>query len=157
MGGSSHNGLKFMETLANQRQVVPGEPTVSVEYPCDPVRPRRVEEPVPPGGATPGTPAEEPLLADWKVIGRYLRNSIRTVQRWERKLGLPVRRLHNGSKSGVFAVRAELAAWLQVQKFRDESLSFGKSEKTLLLHTLEDLRQENQDPRRQLEAERAKR
>jgi hypothetical protein len=56
----------------------------------------------------------------------------------------------------VFAVRAELDAWLQAQKFRDESMSFGKSEKTLLLRALEDLRQENQELRRQLEIERAK-
>jgi hypothetical protein len=103
-----------------------------------------------------GLSARQPILANWKDIALYVGKSVRTAQRWELELGLPVRRPHSGSKSPVFAVRAELDAWLQAQKFRDESMSFGKSEKTLLLRALEDLRQENQELRRQLEIERAK-
>jgi hypothetical protein len=146
-----------METLTNQRQVVPGRRWHNGGQPARGTRVNQwLEEPGPRCGVPPGPPETERRLADWKVIGRYLGKSVRTVQRWERELGLPVRRLHNGSKSCVFAVRAELDAWLQAQKFRDESMSFDKSEKTLLLHALEDLRQENQDLRRQLEAERAR-
>jgi hypothetical protein len=103
-----------------------------------------------------GLSARQPILANWKDIALYVGKSVRTAQRWELELGLPVRRPYSGSKSPVFAVRAELDAWLQAQKFRDESMSFGKSEKTLLLRALEDLRQENQELRRQLEIERAK-
>jgi hypothetical protein len=146
-----------METLTNQRQVVPGGRWGNGGHPA-----RRTEvnqsigESRPPCGVLPPSLPPVHRLSDWKVIGRYLGRSVRTVQRWERELGLPVRRLHSGTKSGVFAVCAELDAWLQAQQFRDESMSFCNSEKTLLLHALEDLRQENRDLRRQLETERAR-
>src|SRR6266511_913067 len=50
-------------------------------------------------------------LDSWKEIAVYLRRSVRTVTRWEREEGLPVRR-HVHSKSGtVYAYKAELDAW----------------------------------------------
>ena len=103
-----------------------------------------------------GSTARHHILANWKDIALYVGKSVRTVQRWELELGLPVRRPYDGSKSPVFVVPAELDAWMRAQKFRGEGLSFGKSEKTLLLRALEDLRQENKELRRQLEIERAK-
>ena len=42
----------------------------------------------------------------------YLDRGIRTVQRWERDLGLPVHRVGNGPRSPVHAFPAELQAWL---------------------------------------------
>jgi serine/threonine-protein kinase len=36
---------------------------------------------------------------------------IRTIQRWERTRGLPVRRLPGGARPGVYAVKSELDAW----------------------------------------------
>lgn len=51
-------------------------------------------------------------LDSWKAIAAYLGRDERTVQRWERKLGLPVRRLPGGRGTSVFAYAAELDAWL---------------------------------------------
>jgi hypothetical protein len=41
-------------------------------------------------------PANEARLESWGEIASYLRRDVRTVQRWERYHGLPVRRLQVG-------------------------------------------------------------
>lgn len=51
-------------------------------------------------------------LDSWKAIANYLGRDERTVQRWERQFGLPVRRLPGGRGASVFAYAAELDAWL---------------------------------------------
>jgi hypothetical protein len=103
-------------------------------------------------------PQTASVLSDWKLIGRYLGKSVRTVQRWERELGLPVRRTHDGIKSAVIAVPAEIDDWVQARKFHVGETGSSKSERMmLLLQSLRDLRAENQKLRRQLEAERARR
>jgi TolB-like protein len=50
-------------------------------------------------------------LESWKEIGSYLNRDVRTVQRWERSKGLPVRRLPGGEMARVYALRSELDAW----------------------------------------------
>ena len=47
-------------------------------------------------------------LNGWKEIAAYFGKGTRTVQRWERELGLPVRRVGN---EVVYALTAELEAW----------------------------------------------
>jgi hypothetical protein len=51
------------------------------------------------------------ILTSWKDIAKYLGKGVRTVQRWERELGLPVRRPDNG-KHVVVAVSDDLDAWI---------------------------------------------
>jgi hypothetical protein len=98
-----------------------------------------------------------PILIGWKNIARYLGAGIRTVQRWESGLGLPVRRTRQESKSTVLAVPADIDAWVRARGFHAGKEASRKSERMLLLHSLRELREENQELRRQLEAERAKR
>jgi len=66
---------------------------------------------------TPGkqieSPPNEPRLESWGEIAAYLRRDIRTVQRWERFHGLPVRRLKIGKQGQVYAYRSELDAWVR--------------------------------------------
>jgi hypothetical protein len=50
---------------------------------------------------------ESKRLDGWKEIAKYFHRDIRTVQRWEQREGLPIRR-HDGDKPGVFAYAAEL-------------------------------------------------
>ena len=50
-------------------------------------------------------------LESWKEISAHLRKSVRTIQRWEREAGLPVRRVRVGGKAVVFAYRTELDTW----------------------------------------------
>ena len=57
---------------------------------------------------------EEGLLEGWKAIADYLNKTERTVQRWEKSKGLPVRRLKAGSpeeQGRVFAYKTELDTW----------------------------------------------
>jgi PAS domain-containing protein len=57
-------------------------------------------------------------LNSWKEIADYLRRSVRTVQRWEARFGLPVRH-RPGERTSVFALQAELDSWLQTRsRFR---------------------------------------
>lgn len=58
-------------------------------------------------------PEEFAVLSSWKDIARYMGKGVRTVQRWEHHLGLPVRRPNGAShKSAVLLDRSELDAWL---------------------------------------------
>jgi TolB-like protein/Tfp pilus assembly protein PilF len=59
----------------------------------------------------PDPPTDEPRLESWGEIAAYLRREIRTVQRWERYQGLPVRRLQIGKLGSVYAYRSELDKW----------------------------------------------
>jgi TolB-like protein/Flp pilus assembly protein TadD len=56
-------------------------------------------------------PANEPRLESWGEIAAHLRRDVRTVQRWERYHGLPVRRLKVGKLATVYAYRSELDKW----------------------------------------------
>ena len=51
------------------------------------------------------------VLDCWKAIADYLHRDVRTVMRWERTRGLPVRRLPGAGKAAVYAVQQELDAW----------------------------------------------
>src|SRR6266550_1676417 len=53
----------------------------------------------------------EDRLDSWKEIAAYLKRGVRTVQRWERSNGLPVRRLELDKHGTVYAYKAELDAW----------------------------------------------
>ncbi len=56
------------------------------------------------------------VLSSWKDIARYLGKGVRTVQRWERHLGLPVRRPTGASqKSAVVLHRGDVDAWLETR------------------------------------------
>ena len=59
------------------------------------------------------------FLSGWKEIAAYLRKGVRTLQRYERHMGLPVRRLVGKVQGSVLATRAELDAWVRTQPFRE--------------------------------------
>jgi len=52
-------------------------------------------------------------LQSWKEIAAYLKRGVRTVQRWERSHGLPVRRPRQVEQSPVFAFPEELDQWMR--------------------------------------------
>ena len=56
-----------------------------------------------------GNPADR--LDSWKEIASFLRRDVRTVQRWEKKEGLPVYRHQHEKLGSVYAYRPELTAW----------------------------------------------
>jgi hypothetical protein len=61
------------------------------------------------------------ILNSWKEIANYLGRGVRTVQRWERDLGLPVHRPKGKDRSAVLAFPEELNAWLQGTPIRSQS------------------------------------
>ena len=56
-----------------------------------------------------------PMLESWKEIAAYLGKGVRTVQRWERDLGLPVCHPGQGRRMKVHTSAAELDRWLASQ------------------------------------------
>jgi hypothetical protein len=55
------------------------------------------------------------ILTSWKEIATHLGKSVRTAQRWERELGLPVRRPSLRHFGIVLADAVELDSWLHEQ------------------------------------------
>lgn len=53
------------------------------------------------------------VLNSWKEIAAYLGRGVRTVQRWEHELNLPVRRPRGKERSAVIALKSDLDQWLQ--------------------------------------------
>lgn len=51
-------------------------------------------------------------LNSWKEIATYLDRGVRTVQRWERELQMPVHRIGTGKRSPVFSTTTELNFWV---------------------------------------------
>ncbi len=56
-----------------------------------------------------GNPADR--LDSWKEIAAFMRRDVRTVQRWEKKEGLPVYRHQHDKLGSIYAFRAELNEW----------------------------------------------
>ena len=54
---------------------------------------------------------ESGRLESWKEIAAYFDRDLRTVIRWEKDLGLPVRRYPGKAKGRVYAEVSELKAW----------------------------------------------
>jgi hypothetical protein len=51
------------------------------------------------------------LLSGWKDIAAHLGKSVRSVQRWEREIGLPVHRIKTPDGQTVYASRPEIDEW----------------------------------------------
>ena len=51
----------------------------------------------------PGAPERGSRLDSWKEIAAYVNRDVRTLQRWEKTAGLPVRRLHKPGLRAVYA------------------------------------------------------
>lgn len=67
------------------------------------------------------------FLTGWKEIANYLEKGVRTVQRYERDLCLPVRRPAGKDRGSVVATKAELDAWVAASPMR-ESLQLTRLE-----------------------------
>jgi len=59
-------------------------------------------------------------LDSWKEIAAYFNRDATTVQRWEKREGMPVHRHVHDRSGSVYAFPEELAAWLQSRKSRLE-------------------------------------
>ncbi|HKS67779.1 MAG TPA: hypothetical protein VJR26_11110 [Candidatus Acidoferrales bacterium] len=67
----------------------------------------------------PEQPSEE-RLDSWKEIAAYLKRDITTVQRWEKREGMPVHRHLHDKAGSVYAFRGELDAWTRSRNVRSD-------------------------------------
>jgi hypothetical protein len=63
-------------------------------------------------------------LTTWKEIAAFVGREVRTVQRWEKDLGLPVHRVPGSRGHQVYAYAAELQSWLK-SGVRDSEFGVG--------------------------------
>lgn len=57
-------------------------------------------------------------LDSWKEIAAHLNRDVTTVQRWERREGMPVHRHLHASRGSVYALTDELDAWMRGRSLR---------------------------------------
>ena len=74
-------------------------------------------------------------LTCWKDIAQYLHKGVRTVQRYEQQMGLPVRRPHGQGQGLVRAFSNEIDVWM-----RSHFDSEGKSELEVLRQELAEVK-----------------
>jgi TolB-like protein/Flp pilus assembly protein TadD len=67
-----------------------------------------------------GSPLHDKKLVSWKEIAAHLGRETRTVQRWEKTEGLPVRRHEHLKKSTVYAYAGELDEWFKKRQPKDD-------------------------------------
>lgn len=75
------------------------------------------------------SPVSSPELSDhtldvpldsWKEIATYVKRDVSTVQRWEKREGMPVHRHVHDKRGSVYAYGSELDVWLQSRRLRLE-------------------------------------
>jgi len=59
-------------------------------------------------------------LDSWKEIASYLSRDVTTVQRWEKREGMPVHRHQHDRMGSVYAFSSELDVWVQSRRLRLE-------------------------------------
>jgi TolB-like protein len=58
----------------------------------------------------------EAPLDSWKEIASYVKRDVSTVQRWEKREGMPIHRHVHDKRGSIYAFGSELDAWLQSRK-----------------------------------------
>ena len=66
----------------------------------------------------PSVSPPEDRLDSWKEIAAYLNRDVTTVQRWEKREGMPVHRHLHDRMGSVFASRSELDRWARSRNLR---------------------------------------
>jgi hypothetical protein len=65
------------------------------------------------------------ILSGWKDIANYLGKGVRTVQRYEGELRLPVRRPAGRARGSVVATKEEIDSWIAASPIREHSKPEG--------------------------------
>jgi len=91
----------------------------------------------------PAATQQSPRLDSWKAIAAYVKRDVTTVQRWEKREGMPVRRHLHDKRGSVYAFRGELDAWMAARggqlpperrdRVRPVHLAFALGAATLLV------------------------
>jgi TolB-like protein/Flp pilus assembly protein TadD len=73
------------------------------------------------------SPGSERRLDSWKEIASYLGRDVTTVQRWEKREGMPVHRHLHDKRGSVYALGSELDVWRQTRNLRLEEAEENSS------------------------------
>jgi len=75
-----------------------------------------MDEPFP--SARPAERPPEDRLDSWKEIAAYLNRDVTTVQRWEKREGMPIHRHLHDRMGSVYAFRTDLDSWARSRNFQ---------------------------------------
>jgi Tol biopolymer transport system component len=78
----------------------------------------------------PPTRTLQDKLDSWKAIAAYVKRDVTTVQRWERREGMPVHRHLHDKQGSVYAFCSELDTWLAGRRVGAAQNEEGSSEQT---------------------------
>jgi len=84
------------------------------------------------------TAPERKVLHSWKEISLYMGLGVRTVQRYEQHLGLPIRRFGGVARTSVTAFSDELDTWMVTAGTH----AIGRAEWEQTIREIEELRSE---------------
>ena len=70
----------------------------------------------------------EDRLDSWKEIAEYLNRDVTTVQRWEKREGMPVHRHVHDRIGSVYSSRSELDAWTRSRNLRPAAQETGNND-----------------------------
>jgi len=73
-------------------------------------------------------------LSSWKEISDYLKIRVRTAQRWEKDLTLPVHRVSGSPGTYVYAYKEELDTWLEERDKLEKKYERAQSKKSTLIN-----------------------
>jgi TolB-like protein/lipoprotein NlpI len=80
-----------------------------------------MKEPSPDSSFGPQDAPPEVHLDSWKEIAAYVKRDVSTVQRWEKREGMPVHRHLHDKRGSVYALSSELDTWFENRKLRLEA------------------------------------
>src|SRR5438105_12160105 len=69
-------------------------------------------------------------LDSWKDIAAYLKRDVTTVQRWEKREGMPVHRHLHDKMGSVYALRTELELWTRSRRGAATSVGAASGRET---------------------------
>jgi hypothetical protein len=94
--------------------------------------------------SSPTTAIGRKVLHSWKEIALYMRLGVRTVQRYEQHLGLPIRRFGGVARTSVTAFTDELDTWMVTAGTH----TIGRAEWERAMSEIEELRGEVENLRK---------
>jgi TolB-like protein/Tfp pilus assembly protein PilF len=77
---------------------------------------------IPPAEKPAADKTPEKRLDSWKEIAAYLNRDVTTVQRWEKREGMPVHRHVHDKRGSVYALSEELDDWIQSRRSRPDEV-----------------------------------
>jgi hypothetical protein len=88
-------------------------------------------------------PKSPDVLNSWKEIAQYIACGVRTAQRWERDLLMPVHRPRERSRSRVLAFKSEIDQWVKSRGSSSEVLEVSGASLSEAISELESLLEAN--------------